>query len=82
MNLIEAVQTIRDEVADLIRENERLRIALQFYADPANYMDTPSWDSDPDCITPKAIPMTIEEYSIVCDCGDIARAALGQERRT
>ncbi|MER8924310.1 hypothetical protein [Mesorhizobium sp. M0859] len=49
--------------------------ALKFYADPANWIDTPSWDGDPTCITPKAIPVTKEDGR-PCDCGDMARAAL------
>ncbi|RWF33749.1 hypothetical protein [Mesorhizobium sp.] len=51
--------------------------ALRFYADPNNWIDTPSWDGDPTCFTPKAIPVTKEEDgSHPCDCGDVARAAL------
>lgn len=51
--------------------------ALKFYADPENWIDTPSWDGDPSCITPKAIPVTKEQDgSRPCDCGDVARAAL------
>ncbi|TIU88841.1 MAG: hypothetical protein E5W06_00300 [Mesorhizobium sp.] len=51
--------------------------ALKFYADPENWIDTPSWDGDPTCFTPKAIPVTKEEDgSRPCDCGDVARAAL------
>ncbi|RWX70448.1 hypothetical protein EN780_03370 [Mesorhizobium sp. M4B.F.Ca.ET.089.01.1.1] len=51
--------------------------ALKFYADAENWIDTPSWDGDPTCVTPKAIPVTKEEDgSRLCDCGDVARAAL------
>lgn len=51
--------------------------ALEFYADPKNWVDTPSWDGDPECITPKAIPVTDDgDGARPCDCGDTARAAL------
>lgn len=51
--------------------------ALEFYANPRNWIDTPSWDGDPDCITPKAIPVTDDgDGARPCDCGDTARAAL------
>lgn len=59
-------------------EVTRLRGALKFYVDPTNYIDTPSWDGDPSCITEKAIPFIVEEGSTVIDCGDIARAALAE----
>lgn len=49
--------------------------ALNFYADPDNWIGTPSWDGDPGCFTPKAIPVTRDEGR-PCDCGDRARAAL------
>lgn len=60
-------------------EVERLRTALQFYADPANWIDA-EWDDG--CNTPNAIPAVNQEGAWVCDCGDIARAALGQEPTT
>lgn len=50
--------------------------ALDFYADPKNWIDTPSWDGDTSCITEKAIPVTMQEGSQICDCGDVARRAL------
>lgn len=64
-------------------EVERLRAALQFYADPANWIDA-KWDdgSLDGCITPNAIPAVTQEGAWVCDCGDIARAALEQESTT
>jgi hypothetical protein len=52
-----------------------MREALEFYANPDNWIDTPSWDGDPSCITPKAIPVTSEDGR-PCDCGDRARSAL------
>lgn len=59
-----------DEVA-------RLRGALEFYANPDNWIDTPPWDGDPEMITPKAIPVLRSgEDGNPCDCGDVARAAL------
>ena len=39
-------------------------------------MDTPPWDRDPEVFTPTAIPGKKEDDNFVCDCGDIARAAL------
>lgn len=50
--------------------------ALKFYSDPSNYLDTPSWDGDAECYTPSAIPVTRQEGSAICDCGNIARAAI------
>lgn len=51
--------------------------ALEFYANPENWIDTPSWDGDPDCITPKAIPVIDDgDGARPCDCGDTARDAL------
>lgn len=47
--------------------------ALEFYADPKNWTDTPSWDGDPECFTEKAIPVRMQEGAQVCDCGDTAR---------
>lgn len=38
------------------------------------------WDDG--CNTPNAIPAVNQEGAWVCDCGDIARAALGQEPTT
>jgi len=52
-----------------------VREALEFYANPDNWINTPSWDGDPECITPKAIPVTREDGR-PCDCGDTARKAL------
>ena len=60
-------------------EVERLRAALQFYANSANWIDA-EWDDG--CNTPNAIPAVNQEGAWVCDCGDIARAALGQEPTT
>ncbi|SEG64535.1 hypothetical protein SAMN04488115_108104 [Bosea lathyri] len=53
-----------------------MREALEFYANTDNWVDTPSWDGDPSCITPKAIPVNRREAGSPCDCGDKARAAL------
>ncbi|QRE77357.1 hypothetical protein [Methylobacterium aquaticum] len=54
-----------------------MRKALEFYADPKNWIDTPSWDGDPGCITPLAIPIRDEGHGgTPCDCGDTARIAL------
>jgi hypothetical protein len=50
--------------------------ALRFYANPDNWIDTPSWDGDPSCLTPKAIPVDRSQDGSPCDCGDIARKAL------
>jgi hypothetical protein len=58
---------------DVVRE---LVDALRWYADPSNWIDTPSWDGDPDCTSQKAIPVTQQEGATICDCGDKARAAL------
>lgn len=58
-------------------QEDRLREALRFYADPANWIDTPPWEGDPEMVTPKAIPVLDDgEGSRPCDCGDTARAAL------
>lgn len=57
-------------------EVTRLREALEFYANPKNWQDTPPWDGDPDCITPAAIPVDHSQEGSPCDCGDRARAAL------
>lgn len=60
-------------------EIEQLRAALEYYANPRNWIDSPSWDGDPGCFTPKAIPVIREvDGSSPCDCGDTARAALAQ----
>jgi hypothetical protein len=53
-----------------------VREALEFYADPDNWTDTPSWDGDPDNTTPKAIPILRNDEGHPCDCGDTARKAL------
>lgn len=59
---------------------KRLEKALEFYANEKNYIDTPSWDDDPDCYTPKAIPVVYEEEgSYYCDCGETARKVLGEK---
>ncbi len=59
-------------------EIEKLRKALMFYADPANYIDAHWPDGSTDgSDTPNAIPATCQEGAWVCDCGDAARAALG-----
>lgn len=64
-------------LSELEAEVARLRSALQFYANEANWIDTPSWDGDPECITPKAIPVNrSDDGGSPCDCGDRARAAL------
>lgn len=54
-----------------------LKRALDFYADPANYIDA-KWDdgSTDGSDTPNAIPAYSQEGAWVCDCGDIARAAV------
>lgn len=49
--------------------------ACRFYANEKNWIDSPSWDGDPDCFTPKAVPISPEETQH-CDCGDVARLAL------
>jgi hypothetical protein len=54
-----------------------MEAALKFYADPANYINSPSWDGDPECFTQNCIPVAKQEGSAICDCGDVARAALG-----
>ena len=59
-------------------ENERLREALEFYADPENWIDTPAWDGDPEVFTPKAIPVRREDGTFHCDCGDTALSALSR----
>jgi hypothetical protein len=57
----------------------RLREALEFYADERNWIDTPSWDGDPSCTTPKAIPMqSTEDSGRICDCGDTARNIINE----
>ncbi len=63
------------ELERLKAENERMRKALEFYASPSNWINTPPWDGDPECISEKAIPVLPEEGR-PCDCGDTARAAL------
>lgn len=64
-------------------ELDRLRTALEWYANPANYIDA-QWDdgSTDGCDTPNAIPAVVQDGVWVCDCGDIARAALGPEPTT
>lgn len=77
LGLQESEKTPVEAVQEMQAEIERLQAALRFYADPKNYVDTPSWDGDPTCITPKAIPCSFQdEGARICDCGDIARAAL------
>ncbi len=53
---------------------------LRFYADEKNWIDTPSWDGDPDCITPNGIPMQSQgqDDPPICDCGDTARQVLAK----
>lgn len=51
-----------------------MREALEFYADPNNWIDA-TWGCDTDNITPKAVPVLREEGR-PCDCGDTARKAL------
>lgn len=71
------VEALKAENAALLSRVERLEKALSFYAEEKNWVDTPSWDGDPECITPKAIPVSSEGEGVrVCDCGDTARAAL------
>ncbi|MGN6773139.1 MAG: hypothetical protein ACTHJQ_25320 [Rhizobiaceae bacterium] len=53
-----------------------LRACVEFYANPENWIDTPPWDGDPDCITPKAIPVYREDGNQICDCGNHARRTL------
>jgi len=72
----DALATYSGSKTPAVAEAGRLREALAFYADPANWRDTPSWDGDPDCITPKAIPVDHTQEGSPCDCGDRARAAL------
>jgi hypothetical protein len=69
---------IRAYLAALPGPTDEAVEALRYYANPDNWRDTPSWDGDPSCITPKAIPVTTDpdDGSEQCDCGDIARAAL------
>ena len=56
---------------------ERIDYALAYYADTKNYVDTGSWDGDPTCITPSAIPMVLVTGGLARpDRGDIAREAL------
>lgn len=62
-------------VAAIAGERAKFREALTFYADPVNWINSPSWDGDPECISEKAIPVTMEDGR-PCDCGDRARAAL------
>lgn len=62
-------------IAALQRRVDSAEKALKFYADPANWIDTPPWDGDPNCVSPKAVPVTKEDGR-PCDCGDTARAAL------
>jgi hypothetical protein len=65
------------QIAGLEAEVVRLRSALEFYGNPSNYIDTPPWDGDPDCITPHAIPVLDHgDDGRPCDCGDTARNAL------
>lgn len=71
----EKVTTQADTIATLQRRVEAAEKALKFYADPANWIDTPPWDGDPNCVSPKAVPVTKEDGR-PCDCGDTARAAL------
>ena len=52
------------------------REALRFYADPANWIDTPDWDGDGSGGSPKAIPVDRSQEGSPCDCGDKARDAL------
>lgn len=72
-------ETTERELQIALARAERLEGALSFYANPDNWRDTPSWDGDPDCITPKAIPVDHAQDGSPCDCGDIARAALTTE---
>jgi hypothetical protein len=63
--------------AEAVRVTNAVVSALMFYADTKNWVDTPSWDGDPSCFTPKAIPVVSDpDGGRPCDCGDIARAAL------
>jgi len=61
-------------IRQLLASEERLRAAVQFYADPANWVDSPDWDGH-DTSTPKSVPVS-NEPGRPCDCGDIAREAL------
>jgi hypothetical protein len=69
------ITTLRAQIAALQAAAAEMRAALEFYADPKNWIDTPSWNGDFECITPKAVPVLSEEGR-PCDCGDTARAAL------
>jgi len=71
------VGTMLERTLSAENEAEVLRQAVEFYANPKNYIDSPSWDGDPGCFTPAAIPVTDDgDGSRPCDCGDTARAAL------
>lgn len=67
--------SLLDERDRLLAANEGMRKALEFYANPNNWVDTPSWDGDPSCITPKGVPV-VDTMTGECDCGETARAAL------
>lgn len=71
-------ETAERQLAERDAELARKDKALCYYANPENWIDTPPWDGDPDCITPKAIPIIRGgDDGSPCDCGDAARAALG-----
>ncbi len=51
---------------------------IRFYADSANFIDTPPWeDGDLDLTTPLAVPvLRSADMPPICDCGDTARDAI------
>lgn len=57
---------------------EKLVEALRWYSDECNYIDTPSWDGNPEVYTAKAIPVDTYDGAQYCDQGDRARAALAE----
>ncbi len=74
-----AIPALIERVERAEAENARMREALEFYAEPANFLNSPPWEEDPECFTPNAVPFTTQEDGAkVCDCGDKARAALGR----
>ncbi|RWE37449.1 hypothetical protein [Mesorhizobium sp.] len=71
------IEPVGGKAGEPVAITDEMVKALKFYANPENWIDTPSWDCDPTCFTPKAIPVTKQEDGCQpCDCGDVARAAL------
>lgn len=53
---------------------------IEFYANPDNWIDTPSWDGDPECFTPKAVPVINQgDGGTPCDCGDTVRQFIKEQ---